>query len=360
MRCSLNVRGKIRLGVVFVVAPLMVSCNSGSKSQPEGAQHSVEVIGAGSSFVYPVMTRWISSFAASHPAVVINYQSIGRGGGIEQLKQGILDFGASDAALDDQKLTEMPALLQIPESAGPVCITYNLPELKMPLKLSAETLSGIYLGKITKWNDPSIKKDNAGVVLPNHEIVVAHRSDGSGTTNSFTTYLAKVSPAWEKQVGKGIDVNWPIGLGGKGNEGVTGLIKQTPGGIGYVELIYATQNALPLALLRNNAGNWTEPTVASTTAAIAAFSDELTKDVRTPIVDPPATAKNAYPIAGLTFLLVPKKGKTPAKGQAVKDFVKYIVMHGQDEAETLYYAKLPAELQQQDEKLLAEVGTQSN
>ncbi len=360
MRCFLPVRGTIRLAAVLMALPVMVGCNSGSKPQPEGAQGSTQVIGAGSSFVYPVMTRWISNFQDSHPAVRINYQSIGSGGGIEQLKQGVLDFGASDAALDDQKLTEMPALVQIPESAGPVCITYNLPELKTPLKLSAETLSGIYLGKIKSWNDPIIKKDNAGVALPNHEIIVVRRSDGSGTTNIFTTYLAKVSPAWEKQVGKGIDVNWPVGLGGKGNEGVTGLVKQTPGGIGYVELIYATQNDLPLAILRNRAGNWTQPTVASTTAAIAAYSDELSKDVRTPIVDPPATAKDAYPIAGLTFLLVPKKAKTPAKGQAVKEFVEYIVMHGQDEAEKLYYAKLPAALQQQDEKLLAEVGAPSN
>lgn len=276
----LRSRGGIWLTIAFVALPMMVSCNSGSKSQPGGAQDSNRIIGAGSSFVYPVMTRWIEEFQNSHPGVSINYQSIGSGGGIEQLKQGLLDFGASDAALDDEQLKEMPPLVQIPETAGPVCITYNLPELKAPLKLSGETLSGIYLGKIKSWQDPAIKNENPGVVIHSHDIIVVHRSDGSGTTNIFTTYLAKVSPAWKKKVGKGIDVNWPVGLGGKGSEGVTGLVKQSPGGFGYVELIYASQNNLPMALVRNNAGNWTEPTVASTTAAIEAFKDELSKDVR--------------------------------------------------------------------------------
>ncbi len=305
------------------------------------------------------MTRWTSDFQASHPGVQINYQSIGSGGGIEQLKKGLVDFGASDAALDDQQLKEMPAVVQIPESAGPVCITYNLSDLKAPLKLSAETLSGIYLGKIKSWLDPAIKKDNPGAALSNQEIVVVHRSDGSGTTNIFTAYLAKVSPEWERQVGKGISVKWPTGLGGKGSEGVTGVVKQTPGGIGYVELTYAQENNLPVAVVRNKAGNWIEPTVASTTAAIDANSHELALDVRTPIVDPPATAKKAYPIAGLTFLIVPKEGKSQAKTQVIKDFVQYVVIQGQDEAEKLSYAKLPAALQQRDESLLAQVGGQS-
>jgi phosphate transport system substrate-binding protein len=348
------------LTAAFLLGTAMVACNSGSKPQSGASQNSIQIIGAGSSFIYPAMTHWVGDYQASHPGVQINYQSIGSGGGIQQLKDGVLDFGASDAALDDQQLKEMPPLVQIPESAGPVCMTYNLPELKTPLKLTAETLSGIYLGKIKSWRDAAIKKDNPGLALPNYGIVVAHRADGSGTTNIFTTYLAQVSPAWEKQVGKGISVNGPVGLGGKGNEGVTGVVKNTPGGIGYVELIYATQNNLPVALLRNRAGNWILPSAASATAAIDAFSVELNKDVRAPIVDAPATAKDAYPITGLTFLLVPLTGKTAAKGQAVRDFVEYIVGPGQGEAEKMEYAKLPAAVQQQDENLLAQVKGQSN
>ena len=333
-----------------------LACNSGSNSLSNASQaggNSNGLIGAGSTFIYPIMTRWIADFQGSHSGVHINYQSIGSGGGIQQLKQGLVDFGASDAALDDQKLKDMPPLLQIPESAGPVCITYNLPQLKQPLKLSANSLAGIFLGKIKTWQDPSIKKDNAGISLPNNPIVVAHRSDGSGTTNIFTTYLAKVSPDWERQVGKGISVSWPVGLGGKGSEGVTGVVKQTPGGIGYVELTYAKENNLPVALIRNNAGQWVEPSASGTTAAINAFSDDLAKDVRTPIVDPPASAKDAYPIAGLTFILVPKQAKSPDKGKLVKDFVDYIITQGQSQAVSLYYAKLPDSLQQQDQNLLS-------
>src|SRR5215469_13369742 len=351
MHCSL----RFRIASFCALATLLVAvaCNS-SKNQGQSAS---TIIGAGSTFINPIMTRWISDFQSKHPGVQINYQSIGSGGGIQQLKKNLVDFGASDAALDDQQLKEMPPLVQIPESAGPVCITYNLPELKSALKLSGATLAGIYLGKIKNWQDPAIEKDNPGVSLPTHDIVVAHRSDGSGTTNLFTTYLTKISPEWQKQVGKGISVKWPTGLGGKGSEGVTGVVKQTPGGIGYVELTYAKENNLPVALVRNRAGEWTEPSVATTAAAINAFTDDLTKDIRTPIVDPPASAKDAYPIGGLTFLLVPKQGKDAKKTETVKQFVQFIVKQGQDQAESLFYAKLPGPLQQQDEALLAQVGT---
>lgn len=191
--------------------------------------------------------------------------------------------------------------------------------------------------------------------LPNHPMVVAHRSDGSGTTNIFTTYLAKVNADWASKVGKGIAVSWPVGLGGKGSEGVTGAVRQTPGAIGYVELSYAKANNLPVALVRNAAGNWTEPSVAAATAAIEAFQTELAKDVRTPVVDPPASAKDAYPITGLTFLLVPKQAKDDARGQIVKQFVEYIITQGQNSAEVLHYAKLPQSLAAQDEKLLTEL-----
>jgi phosphate transport system substrate-binding protein len=344
------------LGVLALGLFALVACNSGSRPMSvQGGQNSNTLIGAGSTFIYPVMMHWVSGFQANHQGVRINYQSIGSGGGIQQLKKGLVDFGATDAALDDQQLKEMPALVQIPESAGPVCITYNLPELKQPVKLSARTLSGIYLGKIKTWQDPAIKRDNPGVQLPAHDIVVAHRSDGSGTTNIFTTYLAKVSPEWAKQVNKGISVNWPAGIGGKGSEGVTGVVKQTPGGIGYVELTYAKENNLPVAQIQNRAGQWVEPSAEATTAAIEAFSGELAQDVRTPIVDPPASAPNAYPISGLTFLLIPKEGKDPGKAQKLKDFVQYVISQGQGEAEKMSYAKLPSQLQQQDQGMLAQV-----
>src|SRR5512146_525730 len=224
----------------------VVACNS-SSNKPVTATAGNELTGAGSTFVYPIMSRWISAFQQSNPDVRINYQSIGSGGGIQQLRKGLVDFGASDAALSDEQLKDMPPLVQIPESAGPVCITNNLPSLNQPLKLSSATLAGIYLGKIKKWHDPAITKDNPGVQLPDADIIVAHRTDGSGTTNIFTTYLDAVNPEWHSKVGKGISVNWPVGLGGKGSEGVTGVVKQTEGGIGYVELTYASQNNLPVA-----------------------------------------------------------------------------------------------------------------
>ena len=337
---------------LILIGLLAAGCNSGRKQQ---AENSTNIIGAGSTFINPIMSHWIADFQTAHPGVQINYQSIGSGGGIEQLKKGLVDFGASDAALDDQQLQSMPALLQIPESAGPVCITYNLPQLKSPLKLSPATLAGIYLGRIQSWPDAALKKDNAGVNLPDHPMVVAHRSDGSGTTNIFTMYLAKVSPDWASKVGKGIAVSWPVGLGGKGSEGVTGVIKQTPGAIGYVELSYAKANGLPCALVGNAAGNWTEPSVAAARAAIEAFQAELAKDVRTSVVDPPASAKEAYPITGLTFLLLPKQAKDDARGQIVKQFAGYIVTQGQDSAEGLQYARLPESLAEQDQKLLAEL-----
>ncbi len=343
--------GRVCLFLAFAFCAALLGCNSSNQQ----ASQSNTIIGAGSTFINPIMTHWIADFQKSHNGVQINYQSIGSGGGIQQLKQGLVDFGASDAALDDEKLKEMPPLVQVPESAGPVCITYNLPELKSPLKLSGTTLAGIYLGKIKTWQDAEIKKDNPGVTLPSHPVAVVHRSDGSGTTNIYTTFLAKVSPEWQK-VGKGMSISWPVGLGGKGSEGVSGLVKQTPGAIGYVELSYATENKLPVAQIKNQAGSWVDPTPASTTAAIAAFQNELASDVRTPIVDPPASAKDAYPISGLTFLLVPKQPKDPAKGNMVKEFVQYIITQGQSSSESLQYSKLPEGLAQQDQKLLSEVG----
>jgi phosphate transport system substrate-binding protein len=339
--------------LVLVALLTMGGCNSSTTppTQDKG------LIGAGSTFINPIMTHWIADFQSRRPGVQINYQSIGSGGGIQQLKKGLVDFGASDAALNDEQLKDMPALVQIPESAGPVCITYNLPDLKSPLRLSSEALAGIYLGTIKSWQDPQIKKDNPGANLPNTPIVVAHRSDGSGTTNIFTTYLAAISPEWQKKVGKGLSVSWPVGVGGKGSEGVTGSVKQMSGAIGYVELSYATENKLPAAEIRNAAGEWIAPSAAGATAAIDAFHDQLAQDVRTPVVNPPASAKDAYPISGLTYLLIPKQGKTPQKEEILKEFVQFVITDGQAAAEGLQYAKIPDSLVSQNKQQLAELQT---
>jgi phosphate transport system substrate-binding protein len=249
-------------------------------------------------------------------------------------------------------------VVQIPESAGPVCITYNLSDLKQPLKLSPKSLAGIFLGTIKNWQDPALKKDNPGVSLPKDNIVVAHRSESSGTTNIFTNYLDAASPEWHGKVGKGLSVNWPVGVGGKGSEGVTGVVKQTPGGIGYVELTYATENQLPSAEVENAAGKYVPPSAESASATVDAFSQQLSSDVRTPIVNPPASAADAYPISGLTFLLIPKQPKDPARGQAMTNFVKYVLTTGQDQAGQLHYSKLPPSLQQVDQQLLSQVSGQ--
>ena len=247
---------KLRLLLIPLFAAIIqIGCNV-AKPAVAATGDSAHIIAAGSSFVYPIMMRWVEAYQGDHQGVRINYQSIGSGGGIQQLKGGMVDFGASDAALDHQNLKEMPALVQIAESAGPVCITYNLEQLKVPMNLSAKTLSGIYLGTIKNWQDPAIKKDNPGVNLPQQGIVVVHRSDGSGTTNIFTTYLADVSPDWNSKVSKGLSVSWPLGVRGEGTEGVTGLVKQSPGAIGYVELTYAEENKLPVAKVQNAAGRY--------------------------------------------------------------------------------------------------------
>jgi phosphate transport system substrate-binding protein len=351
----MNIRG---IAILAWAASLVLSgCSSkpGSLTVKQSSGNEQQVIGAGSTFVYPVMSRWIEDYQRNHPGVQINYQSIGSGGGIQQLKSGVVDFGASDMALDDTALKAMPAIVQIPESAGPVCITYNLPNLKQPLKLSGASLSGIYLGNIRNWQDATIKKDNPGIDLPNQNIIVVHRSDGSGTSNIFTTYLAAVSPDWNKKVGKGLSVSWPVGLGGKGSEGVTGLVKQNPGAIGYVELAFAEENKLPVAVVQNKAGQFVSPSAEAASAAIDAFSSELSQDIRKPIVDPPASAANAYPISGLTFLLVPKKQQDSKKASEVKEFVAYVITNGQSEAQQLHYSALPSSLQEIDKRLLDQV-----
>ena len=295
--------------------------------------------GAGATFPYPIYSKWFDTYRQK-TGVEINYQSIGSGAGIQQVKAGTVDFGASDAALSNDRLKEMPRkVVHFPTVAGAVVLAYNLPGFSASLKLTPEILSGIYLGKITVWNDRKIAAANPGVEMPAAPILAVHRSDGSGTTNIFTTYLSAVSGEWKELVGANTSVSWPSGVGGKGNEGVTGVVRQTPGSIGYVELAYAKQNKLPVALIQNRSGNFVEPTLASTVAAAQSAAPALAKDVRTPIVN--GAAPDAYPIAGLTFLLVYQDQKDPVKARALADFINWAIHDGQAMAEALDYARLP-------------------
>jgi phosphate transport system substrate-binding protein len=256
------------------------------------------------------------------------------------VRAGTVDFGASDAPLNNQRMKEMPKpIVHFPTVAGAVVLAYNLPDLKAPLKMTSAVVAGIYLGKIKMWNDKAIAAANPGVQLPGQPILPVHRSDGSGTTYIFVSYLSAVSKEWKELVGVNTSVSWPAGIGGKGNEGVSGLVRQTPGSIGYVELAYAKQNNFSVAHLQNVAGNFVEPTLASTTAAANGAAAELAKDVRTPIVNSPAP--NAYPIAGLTFLLVTKEQASGEKGRAIADFIEWAMTTGQEQAEDLDYARLP-------------------
>ncbi|MGA8530076.1 MAG: phosphate ABC transporter substrate-binding protein PstS [Acidobacteriaceae bacterium] len=323
------------------------ACNSSNS-----ASNNVSLSGAGSTFINPVMSRWTADFSQAHPNIRINYQSIGSGGGIQQVKAGTVDFGASDVALKDAQLAGMSPVVQIPETAGPVCITYNLPGLTQPLRLSPQALAGLFLGTIKTWKDPQLAKDNPGVKLPSTAVIISHRSDGSGTTGIFTEYLSAVSPEWQKKVGSGTAVSWPTGIGGKGSEGVTGNIRNSPGSIGYVELSYAQQNNLPIAEIENQAGKYVSATAAGTTADIAGFADQISQDPRKPIVNPPASAPDAYPISGLTFLIIPKDGPDKAKRAALKQFIQYIITDGQAVAGTLNYAPLPDSVKQYDQQQL--------
>jgi phosphate transport system substrate-binding protein len=303
-------------------------------------------IGAsGSTFVSPVMAKWVTAFQAAHPSIQVNYRAIGSGAGLSELKLGTTEMAATDAPLTDEQLKDMPAVVQVPVAAGPVVAVYNVPGLKAPLRLSGSTLAGIFMGKIIGWQDPAIEHDNPGVALPHAAIIVVHRSDGSGTTNILTTYLAKVSPEWQQKLGHGISVPWPAGIGMKGSSDLLDFVAQNAGTIGYAELNYAMQKKLPVASIQNRAGSYVAPNSASASAAIAAFDDDLAKDMRAPVVDPPASAKDGYPIVGITFLVFARNASDPAEGQAIRDFVQYAIHDGQDLAESLDYAKLPKPIQ---------------
>ena len=307
---------------------------------------------AGSTFVAPMMANWINAFQQAQPSTLVSYRATGSGAALAELHQGSLSVAASDAPLSDEQIGKMFPVIQVPVTAGPVCAIYNVPGVSTPLRFSGSTLAGIFSGNIISWQDPAIARDNPGVKLPHAAIIVVHRADGSGTTNIFTGYLSKVSPEWAKGPGQGLSVSWPAGIGAEGTKGVVEFVKKYPGTIGYAELNYAKENKLPVAAIQNRAGTFVAPSAASTTAAIEASSDALSKDVRTPIFDPPASAKEAYPIAGLSFLILPKEGTDADARKAIKDFIQYAVTTGQDSAESLDFAKLPKSLQQQDLALL--------
>ncbi len=318
--------------------------DSGSSTSTSGiAVPSASLTGAGATFPFPIYSKWFDEFGKQYPQVNINYQSVGSGAGIQQITAQTVDFGASDAAMSDAELAKAPAeLLHIPTVAGAVVITYNVEGVETGLKLTPDTLSKIFMGTITKWNDPALKADNPGVNFPDKDIVTVHRSDGSGTTNIFTSYLDTVSPDWHSQVGKGKEVKWPNGLGGKGNEGVSGQVSQTKGAIGYVELAYAKQNKLPYASMKNKAGNFVEPTVASTTAAVQGVVASLPADLRISLGNP--DGKDAYPIAGFTYILVYKNQKDQAKGQALVSFLWWAIHDGSRYTAALDYVSQPPEM----------------
>jgi phosphate transport system substrate-binding protein len=319
---------------------------------PAAAQ---DLTGAGATFPYPLYSKWFDAYATK-TGVRINYQSIGSGGGIRQLSEQTVDFGASDAPMSDAELARAKGgpVLHVPTVLGAVVVTYNVPELKKPLRLDGATLGDIFLGKITKWNDARIAALNAGARLPAADILVVHRSDGSGTSYVFTDYLASVSAAWAAKPGKGKEVQWPVGLGAKGNEGVAGQIKQLPGSIGYVELAYAKQNALAFADIRNAKGQFVAPTIAAVTAAAAGAAASLpaTTDYRVSIVN--ANGANAYPISSFTWLLVYRTQTDAAKSKKLLDFVRWALTDGEKSAAALDYAPLPASMSKQ---LLKHIGT---
>jgi len=335
------------LALLLVCAVTFAAACSGERGAagPGGAGGgggAVRLQGAGASFPNPLYQKWLSEYGKANPAVRIDYQSIGSGGGIKQIKEQTVDFGASDAPMKNEDMPGTGEILHIPTVLGAVVITYNLRGVTQPLRFSPETIADIFLGKLQRWDDARIKADNPGVTLPAADITVVHRSDGSGTSAVFTDYLSKVSPEWKEKVGSGTSPNWPVGLGGKGNEGVTGQVKQTPNTLGYVELAYAVQNRLPVALIKNASGNFVEPNLDAVTAAAAESIATTPEDLRVSITN--AGGREAYPISSYTYILAYKDQKDAAKGRALVDFLWWGIHDGEGFAKDLQYAPLPAEV----------------
>ena len=323
--------------------------------------HAQGLTGAGSTFAAPIYQKWAAMYAGK-TGVQINYQGIGSGGGIKQLSDEVVDFGGTDGPMSDQQLAAARGgpILHFPTVLGGVSITYNLPDVKQPLKFTGPVIASIYMGRISKWNDPQIAALNPGVKLPGMDIAVTHRTEGSGTTYIFTDYLTAVSPEWAKGPGKAQIVDWPVGLGGKGSDGVAGLVKQTPGAIGYIELNYATHNGLPSALIRNQSGAWVSPTLASVTATASGAVAKLpaNTDYRISIVNPPG--KEAYPISSFTWMLVYAHPKDAAKGKQLTDFMRWAYDNGEGVAGSLDYAPLPPSMTKRLIDRLSEIRSAAN
>ncbi len=308
-----------------------------------GTARAQHLTGAGATFPYPIYSKWFGEYSSAHPGVEVNYQSIGSGGGITQVTKGVVDFGASDMPMTDQALKDSQVkLVHIPTVLGAVVPIFNVPGVQ-EIKFSPDVLADIYLNKITNWNDARIAKDNGGTKFPDQRITVVHRSEGSGTTFIFTDYLSKVSKEWADGPGKGSSINWPAGIGGKGNENVAGLVRQMPGAIGYVELIYALQNKINFGEVKNSSGNWVKASIEGVTAAAAGIR-QMPADYRISITNAPGPT--AYPISSFTYLLIPVKSADPTKGKVLKDLLSWIVKSGESEVSQLSYAPLPDALQE--------------
>jgi phosphate transport system substrate-binding protein len=320
---------------------------------------NVLINGAGATFPYPMYSKWFDEYHKKFPTLQFNYQSIGSGGGIQQVTQGTVDFGATDGPMTDMQLKEFAAkhggsgILHFPTVMGADVPAYNIAGVSQALNFTPEALAGIFLGKITKWNDPELMKANPGVNLPAKDIIVVHRSDGSGTTYVWVDYLSKISKEWETKVGRGTSVNWPVGLGGKGNEGVAGQIQQTPNSIGYIELIYAVQNKISYGKVKNVSGAFVEASLASVTAAAAGAMKEMPDDFRVSITNAPG--KDSYPVSSFTWLLIPEKIGDATKKKAITNFLTWMLADGQNMTEALAYARLPKPVVAKEQKAIAKI-----
>lgn len=323
-----------------------------------GLAAALSLTGAGATFPYPMYSKWFNEYHKMHGNIEINYQSIGSGGGIKQVTEATVDFGASDGPMNDKQIAEFKQkrgcdILHFPTVLGADVPTYNIPGVTAELNFTPEALAGIFLGKITKWNDSEIQKSNTKVKLPDNDLIVVHRSDGSGTTYVWVDYLSKISPEWKQKVGVGTSVKWPVGLGGKGNEGVSGLVKQTPYSLGYLELVYAIQNHLAYGRVRNQSGNFIKADLASVTAAAAASASNMPDDFRVSITN--AAGPNAYPISSFTWLLIPTKFQDAAKEKAIKDFLHWMLGPGQNYTAALAYAQLPKQVIAKEERAIDKI-----
>jgi phosphate transport system substrate-binding protein len=352
MSLSLKVARAGSLLGILIIGVFAFACSGGSG--PGTAGGNIALQGAGATFPNPLYQKWLSEYGKLHANVRIDYQSIGSGGGIKQIQAQTVDFGASDAPMSDADLKAAPGeLLHIPTVLGAVVVTYNVTAITQPLHLSPEVLADIFLGKIKKWDDARIKQDNAGVSLPAADITVVHRADGSGTSYVFSDYLSKVSAEWKEKVGTDKSPKWPVGQGGKGNEGVTGQIKQQPNTIGYVELAYAVQNNLPAALIKNAGGKFIAPSIDAVTAAAASASAQTPDDLRVSITN--SAGENAYPISSYTYILAYKDQKNAEKGKALVDFLWWGIHDGEQFAKDLQYAPLPPEIVKRAEAKISSI-----